>query len=67
LVRLADFPTAEGPDLMLRYPWSKNREKIPEGTYSHITALSLHELLDLMPSKLHMTVPESFRRNSIIC
>ena len=37
---------------------------IPQGTYSHDTALSLHELSDIMPSKLHMTVPKEFRRNS---
>ena len=39
---------------------------MPEGTYSHETALSLHELSDIMPSKLHMTVPKRFRRNSQI-
>jgi len=36
------------------------------GAYSHDTALSLHELSDMMPSKLHMTVPREFRRNSKI-
>jgi predicted transcriptional regulator of viral defense system len=66
IYRLADFPTPERPDLMLWYLWSQNREEAPEGTYSHSTALSLHELSDLMPTKLHMTVPKSFRRNSTI-
>src|SRR4029077_15693658 len=54
------------PDLMLWYLWSQNRREMPEGTYSHETALSLHELSDTMPSKLHMTVPKKFRRNSQI-
>ena len=66
IYRLADFPTPERPDLMLWYLWSQNRQEIPEGTYSHETALSLHELSDVMPSKLHMTVPKNFRRNSVI-
>jgi predicted transcriptional regulator of viral defense system len=66
IYRLADFPPAERPDLMLWYLWSQNRREIPEGTYSHETALSLHELSDIMPSKLHMTVPKKFRRNSQI-
>jgi predicted transcriptional regulator of viral defense system len=66
IYRLADFPTAERPDLMLWYLWSQNRQEVPEGTYSHDTALSLHELSDIMPSKLHMTVPKHFRRNSRI-
>ena len=66
IYRLADFPTAERPDLMLWYLWSRDRQEHPEGTYSHDPALSLHELSDSMPSKLHMTVPREFRRNSTI-
>lgn len=66
IYRLADFPTPERPDLMLWYLWSQDRQEQPEGTYSHDTALSLHELSDIMPSKLHMTVPREFRRNSKI-
>jgi predicted transcriptional regulator of viral defense system len=49
---------------MLWYLWSQNRQEVPEGVYSHDTALSLHELSDIMPSKLHMTVPKEFRRSS---
>jgi predicted transcriptional regulator of viral defense system len=66
IYRLADFPTPGRPDLMLWYLWSQNRQEVSEGTYSHETALSLHELSDIMPSKLHMTVPREFRRNSKI-
>ena len=66
IYRLADFPTADRPDLMLWYLWSQNRQEVPDGTYSHETALSLHELSDIMPSKIHMTVPKVFRRNSEI-
>src|ERR1700723_2650463 len=66
IYRLADFPTPERPDLMLWYLWSRDRQEHPDGIYSHDTALSLHELSDIMPSKLHMTVPREFRRNSRI-
>jgi predicted transcriptional regulator of viral defense system len=66
IYRLAEFPTTDRPDLMLWYLWSQNRQEVPEGTYSHDTALSLQELSDIMPSKLHMTVPKHFRRNSRI-
>src|ERR1700723_936383 len=66
IYRLADIPTPERPDLMLWYLWSQDRQEHPDGTYSHDTALSLHELSDLMPSKLHMTVPTDFRRSSAI-
>ncbi len=66
IYRLSTFPTPERPDLMLWYLWSQNRQELPEGTYSHETALSLHELSDIMPTKLYMTVPKDFRRNSAI-
>jgi predicted transcriptional regulator of viral defense system len=49
---------------MLWYLWPQNRKEVLEGTYSHETALSLHELSDIMPSKLQMAVPKRFRRNS---
>jgi predicted transcriptional regulator of viral defense system len=66
IYRLVDFPIPERPDLMLWYLWSQNRQEVLQGTYSHETALSLHELPDVMPSKLQMTVPKDFRRNSMI-
>lgn len=66
IYRLSRFPQNDRPDLMLWWLWSKNREGLSQGVYSHETALSLHDLTDLMPSKLHMTVPKSFRRNSRI-
>src|SRR5260370_2705208 len=66
IYRLADFHTTERPELMLWYLWSQNRQEVPDGIYSHETALSLHELSDIMPSKLHMTVPRDLRRNSMI-
>jgi predicted transcriptional regulator of viral defense system len=66
IYRLSSFPRGERPDLMLWSLWSRNRGEATQGVYSHQTALSLHDLSDVMPSKLHMTVPKSFRRNSEI-
>jgi predicted transcriptional regulator of viral defense system len=60
------FPTADRPDLVLWALWSRNRSEEVEGVYSHHTALSLYDLSDLNPEKLHMTVPTDFRRNSDI-
>lgn len=60
--RLADYPTPERPDLMIGYLWSRDRHENPQGVYSHETALSLYELSDANPRKLHMTVPRKFRR-----
>ena len=66
IYRLAQFPQADRPDLVLWSLWSKNRNQETEGIYSHQTALSLHDLSDLNPFQLHMTVPTHFRRNSEI-
>jgi predicted transcriptional regulator of viral defense system len=66
IYRLAMFPATDHPDLALWSLWSRNRSEETEGVFSHQTALSLHELSDLNPAKLHMTVPRRFRRNSDI-
>ncbi len=35
-------------------------------TWSHETALDIYELSDVMPSKMHLTVPVSFRKGITI-
>jgi predicted transcriptional regulator of viral defense system len=62
--QLADYPNTERPDLVLWSLWSRNIDDVPQGVYSHQTALSIHELTDLQPAKLHMSVPTKFRRRS---
>jgi predicted transcriptional regulator of viral defense system len=62
IYRLALFPEPERPDLILWWLWSRDRSDRPGGVYSHQTALSLHELTDVNPSQLDLTVPPSFRR-----
>jgi predicted transcriptional regulator of viral defense system len=64
--RLSQFPLPARPDLMVWQLWSRNRQDTPQGVFSHATALSLHELSDVMPAKLHMTVPPGFRRMAAI-
>lgn len=62
IYRLAQFPQPDRPDLLLWQLWSQNRDGQTQGTYSHATALTLHELSDVMPTKLDMTVPPGFQR-----
>jgi predicted transcriptional regulator of viral defense system len=66
IYRLARFPMASRPDLMLWQLWSHNRGGEPQGTYGHVTALTLHELSDAMPARLDMTVPPGFQRMAAI-
>ena len=51
---------------MLWSLWSNNRKGKPQGVYSHETALSIHDLSDVMPAHLYMTVPSSFRKSAKI-
>lgn len=64
IYRLRQFPVTEHGHLVLWSLWSANRCGVPQGVYSHTTALAIHDLSDANPSKLHMTVPPGFRRNS---
>jgi predicted transcriptional regulator of viral defense system len=64
--RLSKFPLAQYPDMIAWSLWSRDRSDKPQGVYSHETALSFYNLSDLMPAKLHMTVPPEFRRNAQI-
>ena len=66
IFRLFTQPLPTRPDLVMWWLWSRNRQDDPQGVYSHQTALSLHELTDVMPSRLHMTVPKTFRRSATI-
>lgn len=64
IYRLRQYPQVENGQLVLWSLWSRDRHGEPQGVYSHTTALALRDLSDANPSKLHMTVPPGFRRNS---
>jgi len=66
IYRLAQFPASMEAQYVLWSLWSRNRADVPQGVFSHQTALSIHELSDLNPAQLHMTVPTTFRRNSAL-
>lgn len=64
IYRLRQYPQTEDGYLVLWSLWSRDLHGEPKGVYSHTTALALRDLSDVNPSKLHMTVPTGFRRNS---
>jgi predicted transcriptional regulator of viral defense system len=64
--RLVKYPHTIDSHYVLWALWSRNRNGKPQGVYSHETALSMYELSDANPAKLHMTVPPGFRRHSKI-
>ena len=61
--RLLRYPIQERPELVLWSLWSRSKQGQPQGVWSHETALDIYELTDVMPAKMHMTVPKEFRRS----
>lgn len=57
IYRLKRFPAAEHEDLMRWWLWTRKK-----GVISHETAAALYELGDLLPAKIHLTVPSDFRK-----
>ena len=57
IYRLKKFPAAGHEDLMRWWLWSRKK-----GVMSHETAAALYELGDLLPAKIHLTVPLDFRK-----
>src|SRR6516162_9642854 len=57
LYRLTTLPPGEHDDLVRLTLWSRNRQDQPEGVVSHQSALVLHDLSELLPAEIHLTVP----------
>ena len=64
IYRMAHLPPPEDGEMLVWQLWSRGRDEKPVAAMSHQTALSLFELGDFNPVKVHMIVPPSFRRNS---
>lgn len=62
LYRIPTIPLSEHDDLIRLTLWSRGRDDVPQAVVSHESALSLHELSDMLPGKVHLTVPRTFRR-----
>lgn len=64
IYRMAHLPPPADGEMMAWLLWSRGRDEKPLAAMSHETVLSLFELGDFNPAKIHMTVPLTFRRNS---
>ena len=54
--RLVHFPPGDNENLVVIWLWSGRN-----GVFSHETALALHRLSDVLPSKVHLTLPMSWQ------
>jgi len=56
IYRLPEWPASQHDDLVRWTLWSRRR-----GVVSHETALAVHDLGDVLPAEVHLTVPANFR------
>ena len=66
IYRLTHFPHTDEGEMVLWSLWSRNRNEVAQGVYSHETALNIYDVSDAMPVKLHMTVPIKFRKSTAV-
>jgi len=62
LYRLPTLPQSEHDDLIRLALWSRGRDDQPQAVASHETALGVLGLGELLPRKVHLTVPPKFRK-----
>jgi len=62
LFRLPTIPRSEYDEFIRFSLWSRGRNDVPQAVVSHESALALHELSDVLPGKVHLTVPRAFRK-----
>ncbi|MEM9388398.1 MAG: type IV toxin-antitoxin system AbiEi family antitoxin domain-containing protein [Pseudomonadota bacterium] len=58
--RLVHFPAGDHEDLTAVWLWSEQ-----QGTFSHQTALALHDLSDVLPARMHLTLPQAWRKRRL--
>ncbi len=56
IYRLVHFPAGDHEELAVVWLWSERA-----GVFSNQTALSLHGLSDVLPSRIHLTLPAEWR------
>lgn len=62
IYRLNHFPRTPDEHYVRLMLWSRDRSGTIQAAVSHETALQAHELSDVMPACIHLTVPKGFRK-----
>lgn len=60
--RLRDYPDQPREELVVLTLQSRNRSGEVQAVISHETALTVYEISDANPAKIHLTVPPGFRK-----
>ena len=62
IYRLDRFPRTPDEHYVRLMLWSRDRNDNTQAAISHETALLAYEISDIMPAKIHLTIPKSFRK-----
>lgn len=62
IYRLERFPHSADEHYVRLMLWSRDRAGNIQAAASHETALQAYDLSDVMPAKIHLTVPKGFRK-----
>jgi predicted transcriptional regulator of viral defense system len=60
IYRLVHFPAGDHEELVVVWLWSEHT-----GVFSHQTALALHDLSDVLPAQIHLTLPLSWKKRRL--
>ena len=60
IYRIVHFPAGDHEDLTVIWLWSDRA-----GVFSHQTALALHDLSDVLPSQIHLTLPAAWAKRRL--
>ncbi len=60
IYRLVHFPAGEHEDLVTAWLWAERAAVV-----SHQTALALHQLSDVLPARVHVTLPKDWARRRL--
>jgi predicted transcriptional regulator of viral defense system len=56
IYRLVQYPASDHEDLVVIWLWSEQA-----GVFSHQTAMALHDLSDVLPAQIHLTLPRRWQ------
>lgn len=62
LYRFSFLPFSKEDEFIKACFWSRDKKDIPQAVISHESALSVHGLGEIIPNKINLTVPKSFRK-----
>jgi predicted transcriptional regulator of viral defense system len=62
LYKLRHYPDVEDEEFARLSLWSRDKCGNPQAVVSHETALRLYDITDLMPGRVHLSVPKGFRK-----